>query len=521
MLDIKSFAFAATYLLIGLFCFLWCGNAALRQRYAKIMVVLVLLTQGAAFLSPNVLIYNSVVGIALFVACRDRRMISPLYLFLLVTLPMPSKVIAVGGTYIMGYDAAISLALGGTFAIWARARGKFRRNPMWDALAGILFLLYVMPSIRDTTLTNVMRVLLENGATTLLPYYVITRSLRSFDDVRESVFGFLAGISALSTLAMYEAYRTWPLYRSISDHYGIGGGFRAVKIRGGLLRAYGPYPESTSFALCLTIGLIVAYGSRRLFATPAKRNIALVVFLLGALAPQSRGAWLGLVAGIAAVDLFDRRGGALVKKAVTGGIVVGILMAGATVSPAFRKLPGMSGEGSDTVDYRSQLFDRGVEEIRRYPLFGRTPVAVQAAMADLRQGEGIIDFVNTYIYIGLVTGIPGLIAFLYMFGQPLVSLWKARSSFAQRYFGAFRDSSSASAIFGSIVAMVVMISVTSMVNRTTTLIVIQLGLTGVILNAMRQARRDPMRAAQAGASTDTPAGKPDATGDRVTAGATA
>jgi O-antigen ligase len=60
--------------------------------------------------------------------------------------------------------------------------------------------------------------------------------------------------------------------------------------------------------------------------------------------------------------------------------------------------------------YRQRLLDRSLELIQSHPLFG-DGLAMQE-MEDLRQGQGIIDIVNTYIGVLLFYGLVGLLLFL-------------------------------------------------------------------------------------------------------------
>ena len=60
--------------------------------------------------------------------------------------------------------------------------------------------------------------------------------------------------------------------------------------------------------------------------------------------------------------------------------------------------------------YRQRLLDRTLELVQAHPLFG-DPLEMQE-MEDLRQGQGIIDIVNTYVGVLLFFGWVGLVLFL-------------------------------------------------------------------------------------------------------------
>lgn len=58
------------------------------------------------------------------------------------------------------------------------------------------------------------------------------------------------------------------------------------------------------------------------------------------------------------------------------------------------------------------------------PLFGAWDAVYSPAMQELKQGQGIIDIVNTYIAIGLRCGLVGLALFSGFFAVISIRLWK-------------------------------------------------------------------------------------------------
>ncbi|MBV8742950.1 MAG: hypothetical protein JOZ12_14270, partial [Sinobacteraceae bacterium] len=71
---------------------------------------------------------------------------------------------------------------------------------------------------------------------------------------------------------------------------------------------------------------------------------------------------------------------------------------------------GTKSVDAGTVDYRQRLATRSWELIQQHPVFGNQTAFMQ--MGDLRQGEGIIDFVNSYAQIALFYGLAGLAALM-------------------------------------------------------------------------------------------------------------
>ncbi len=504
MFEFKAYAYTTASLVIGLLIFQFCADKRLFQSIGKRFLAMMVIAQAAAFLSPNIVIYNVIAGLTLLICCLDRRMIVPSYLFLLVTLPMTPKTIAAGGVYILSWDISISLGIAAMLALAIRSKGSFSRSVIWDIPVTLLFILFVAASARSTTATNTMRVCLEQASILLLPYFIVSRSLRSFDDLRDALYGIAAGVAALSTLAVYEALHTWPLFRIVSDRYGIIlTGDASVKVRAGFLRSAGPFTEPTSFSFCLALGILAAVGGSRLFPNPLKRAAVLAMMAVGILATQSRGGWAGVIVGVVIMNIYDARFGALAKKAGVAAMAVLLVFAAAKVDTRVASAAGLNAEGEGTVEYRKNLLDRGLDEIRRHPVAGETLANVRVAMVDMTQGEGIIDFVNTYLFVALISGLVGLAVFMSALLTPVGALWAAKARFARQQLQMFRRMSSSSTIFGSLIACMVMIAATSMTGRTTMLIAIYIGFASAILNAMQGERRKA-RAEQAASADDLP-----------------
>jgi O-antigen ligase len=78
-------------------------------------------------------------------------------------------------------------------------------------------------------------------------------------------------------------------------------------------------------------------------------------------------------------------------------------------------LPFIGTTSSNTISYRQRLFDNAWIVIQKNPLFGSTTYLQTPEMESMRQGEGIIDIVNTYLALGLNYGLVGVTLFLLIF----------------------------------------------------------------------------------------------------------
>jgi O-antigen ligase len=86
-------------------------------------------------------------------------------------------------------------------------------------------------------------------------------------------------------------------------------------------------------------------------------------------------------------------------------------------------LPFIGSADQDTVAYRQQLFDVSMTMIRQNPVFGDPFVYLR--MEELRQGQGIIDLVNGYLYTALFNGLVGLSLICGVFA---FALWRASAA---------------------------------------------------------------------------------------------
>jgi O-antigen ligase len=87
-------------------------------------------------------------------------------------------------------------------------------------------------------------------------------------------------------------------------------------------------------------------------------------------------------------------------------------------------LPWVGGAADDTVTYRQQLLKISIYVIFQNPFFGAFDFMYSPAMQELKQGQGIIDIVNTYVGVALRSGLIGLSLFLGFFIVVAVGIFK-------------------------------------------------------------------------------------------------
>ncbi len=302
---------------------------------------------------------------------------------------------------------------------------------MFDLAAAAIILLLVTALARGATATHFLRVAINILFDLGLPYFIVSRGAGSLVAMREMRLWLGAGAIALSAILIYEVSRAWPIYNQLYVNYMVPIEY-FVKSRGGLLRAAGPFLESTSAAFVMAICTFALWLARDAFRSRAHHLLALAIAIVGLMAPQSRGAWMGLLLAVVVAMAYRGQYLRIFRLALAAGGAWLALTIAAQSSPALSESLGLSGASSETSDYRRMLLARGLEEFRDSPLFGFALRDITARLSDLRQGEGIVDFVNAYLWVLLISGIAGLVVFVIGYGlfigQALsVRRWSARA----------------------------------------------------------------------------------------------
>jgi len=154
---------------------------------------------------------------------------------------------------------------------------------------------------------------------------------------------------------------------------------------------------------------------------------AAACLVAGLIASWSRGPWVGAVAMMVfAVTLGPGLGKRLAKLVGAGGVATVVLLLSPFGQRIIDLLPFVGTSESGSVDYRSRLFDVSMQVFRQNPFFGDTRYLQNPIMEQMRQGQGIIDMVNTYLQVALPYGALGLAFFLAALLIPMRMVWRTR-----------------------------------------------------------------------------------------------
>ncbi len=406
---IKPSLFVATVSTMAICLFLLCLKKEVRKPIEARMLTIAVAMPLLAWCLPSVGALLLIMCVWVPLAAGRFSLLAPVYLFSLLLLPGLDGPLMIGSFKLVDFGVHDALALGAAVAIFVNpAKAKCRME--WDIMVFAVVVLIAMALARDTTASHNLRVITEVSLDFALPYYIVSRGVRSADEMRAALLWLGGAAVLLAALLIFELWKSWPIYYELYRAHEMQTVLMG-KVRGGFIRASGPLVEPTSMAMLLGLCFVALYLSRTAFRNRYYFLLALTVVGIGLIAPQSRSAWIGTGIAIALADLLCRRYAQLAGKLVVAGGALSALLLAAQFSPSLSETLGLSGASSETTDYRRMLLDRGLQEISQHPITGHSLQQLQHLLSDLVQGEGIIDFVNTYIWIMLLSGIGGLIIF--------------------------------------------------------------------------------------------------------------
>ena len=377
----------------------------------------VLLITAASF-SPNVWIFYAIfiIAVVTLVPKNPQKRIF-YYLFLLFTAPqlnidIPSMA-GLPWLFPLSYSKTAIIALLLFIYLKAPNSPKLFKLPADKYVISFIALIMLL-KFRDTTITNGLRQNLVIFIDLFIPYFVLSRHLNTQADINKSLYVLLIGLLPIAVIGIFETVKSWLLFSDIYNSLMERGLF--YDMRAGSLRTV----ASTSGAPVLGFLMVVAFGLV-LYLQAFIKNRKMVylaggVIILCLLATKARGPWLGLVVLVAAY-LYTGKAAIknIFKLSAIGLAILPILMVTSTGQKFIDLLPFIGDTRTDTVDYRSRLIDNSWIVFQQNPWFGSTTYKDTPEMESMRQGEGIIDIVNTYIQIALEYGGIGLLLFTLIF----------------------------------------------------------------------------------------------------------
>jgi hypothetical protein len=416
---LKNLIFLEILIAIGTMLFWMASTRTTRREIGLLPGIVFGAMTAIAFLSPQLVIAHIAIALVPLVFGRTKLKVGMIVAAGLFALPPLPTNIVISGAWLFTWTMQSTLGLSGLVALLV-APGRLAKAPPWADSAMIIVILVLMViDARGGPPIGYFRQLANYFFVYVIPVLIITRSARNALEWR-LMLTVMAGVGIiLSAIVLYETRSAWPLYASLSPHYGIETYGVVVKWRGGLMRAYGPLMEATSLGCVLVICFAAALATRRAFVSNLHYIGVVAIIAIGTLAPQSRGGMIGIAVAFV-ISSFYRRGiGSGVQIGLAATLLSGAYALAMVIGSVGTQISTSLGEAKGTVDYRAELLRRGLQEFWKSPIFGDSKLNIMARMQDLVQGEGIIDFVNSYLYFALFAGAVGLVLFCAAFLVPI------------------------------------------------------------------------------------------------------
>lgn len=423
ILTVKSLIYLDGLLVLGLLFFRWALAKRLKMLIDGRVIAIVLLVPAMLMFIPTIeMAYACLAIIAMLAPSRPELCAG--YVLMLALVPELSLEYSAGGVYVGNLSTTSALGLGALLGLlWTRRTTKLHATK-YDLAVFALVILFTVLTARGQPATSFIRAFVEHSLNIGAPYIVVSRSIGSESDARAVISRlYLAGALA-AIIAIFEASRHWALYDAIPAHFGLfSRDISVLNMRAGFMRAGGPLLNPTASAFFLAILPAGLWGIRTYFHKAGYQALT-ALLLLGLMATQSRGGWIACAAGYCACWAY--RGLKVRAAGAVLGAVILYLIAN-VVLPENGRLAeslGRSGAAADTMDYRRLLLESGLAQVRAHPVFGQSVTDLYAAMSDLIQGQGIVDFVNAHLYVALTSGLVGFAVWLLVWGTPLAATWK-------------------------------------------------------------------------------------------------
>ncbi|QXQ08101.1 O-antigen ligase family protein [Sphingosinicellaceae bacterium] len=333
-----------------------------------------------------------------------------LMVFALPLLPMLQYTAMISTFTIAQLQSTALLCAGGIAALLnSDLRTPRARLATWDAGFAMLMLVQLFMDVRDNDVMYALRSIVQIIINLGLPYFIISRAAAMAKEPSQLLVALLFAACILSTIAVFESFRHWLLYEDMIRR--VGGDPERIsgytKLRGGMLRARASFSESTGLGLFLGVMLSVLFALRRQVGSTRLAWLMATILLAGLMVTFARVGYVALAAGIVLSILHERRYRLLaVVAAILPPFYLGLRALGQVV-PVIGASIGSSADSVGSVSYRSQLMDAGRELIAQNPLFGLGIHDLVARLSFLKQGEGIVDFVNQPLTILMRAGLIG------------------------------------------------------------------------------------------------------------------
>lgn len=298
-------------------------------------------------------------------------------------------------------------------------------------VASYLVLLSLL-SFRNPTLTSGLREMSMHFLGVFLPYYAISRSLKKREDFEIMFYAIAFSGMIVASVGIMEAVKRWPMFLQLIDIMNLPEApISPFLLRGGLLRIGSTFASGTPVGYFLTAVIAILFFLKK-FSKLNKQLLYLIagMSIFSIFFTASRGAWLGflVMAVVTAIYQKGKKMKVILFFLLTAYIIFPFLKwtpVGHAITYKFEQVVPNSTEHSEyvTIDYRTRLIQAALTTMALNPWFGSKDYLDVEEMQAMKQGEGIVDVVNTYLGVGLAYGWVGVALFAMIFVSTIWNLF--------------------------------------------------------------------------------------------------
>ena len=386
----------------------------------------------AAFLSHNQWVFLGISASVLWWAGRPTRERNPMALFFFVMLAVPGLSVNLPGLGVIDSLFEVTHIRLMTLLVLLPAALRLRRSSDTTRLGrhwadwfliGYL-VLNAAQEFASVPITQAMRNAFYVGVDSLIVFYVASRLVKTLPALQEVAASFCVAMLVLVPIVLFEFGKSWLLYSALDGALGVSGGVQYLG-REGLLRATGPAGHSLVLGYALAVGLGL-WLSLQHTLRPFAWRMGVLALSIGLIAPLSRGPWTGALLIVLVASITGQRAASRTFKLLLAAALVLVAVAMSPYADKLMSFVPFIGEVDEfNVSYRQLILEVSWLVFLENPVFGTPHFLSNPLMELLRQGQGIIDLVNSYVVVALFTGFVGLFMFVGVFAATMLPLVNA------------------------------------------------------------------------------------------------
>jgi O-antigen ligase len=398
---------------------------------------------GAAFLSNSFWLYTIIAMPLLLYAYQRETNVPALFFFILFVLPLATVQVPGPGDINYLFELshariiALLILLPALFSWTRQGQGFHFGQTRPDKLLAAYLLLNVLMCLRETSATDTFRQAFYLFIDVFLPYFVISRKLTDLQTFKDTLLSFMLASTLMAFVAIVEISKHWLLYQPLINSLDLAGMLHYLG-RDGMLRAIASAGHPIALGYLLVTGMGCYLFVQHALPGKTFRRFCLLLLIAGLIAALSRGPWVGAIALLA---IFIGTGKRPARQLAALGLAALLALPLLNMLPGGERvvnlLPFIGTTEEENISYRENLLVNSIQVIQLNPWFGSVNYMETPKMEAMRQGQGIIDIVNSYVGVTLEYGLVGLALFVGFFTSTLTGIFLAMRSVQDRNSGAY------------------------------------------------------------------------------------